>query len=88
MVPGLRAKEAAMKCVICKHGKTRAGTTTVTLERDGMTLVFKHVPAEICTNCGEAFIAEETGRQLIDVAEGAAQAGVEVDIRAFVAVDS
>ena len=24
-----------MKCVVCKKGETKAGTTTMTLERDG-----------------------------------------------------
>ena len=28
-----------MKCATCKQGETRLGTTTVTLERGGMTLV-------------------------------------------------
>ncbi|MCX6683251.1 MAG: YgiT-type zinc finger protein [Methanoregula sp.] len=30
-----------MKCVICKHGNTKEGTTTVTFDRDGMTLVYE-----------------------------------------------
>ena len=34
-----------MKCVICKKGETKAGTATVTLDKDGATLVFKGVPA-------------------------------------------
>jgi YgiT-type zinc finger domain-containing protein len=33
-----------MKCVVCKKGETKAGTTTLTLERDGSTLVFKGGP--------------------------------------------
>lgn len=45
-----------MKCVICKHGETRPGMTTVTLERGGATLVVKGVPARICGNCGEAYV--------------------------------
>jgi hypothetical protein len=35
----------------CKSGETRLGTTTVTLEREGLTLVMKEVPADICINC-------------------------------------
>ena len=42
-----------MKCVICKHGETKDGTTTIILEREGSTIVFKDVPAKICDNCGE-----------------------------------
>ena len=45
-----------MKCVVCKSGEARPGTTTVTLEREGLTLVMKEVPADICVNCGEDYV--------------------------------
>ncbi|WP_419638865.1 type II toxin-antitoxin system MqsA family antitoxin, partial [Thiolapillus sp.] len=41
-----------MECVICKTGETRPGHVTVTLQREGVTLLIKDVPAEICDNCG------------------------------------
>jgi YgiT-type zinc finger domain-containing protein len=74
-----------MKCVICKHGETRPGKTTVTLERGGVTLVVKSVPAQICDNCGEAYVDEEITRQLLGTAEEASRAGVQVDVRDFAA---
>jgi YgiT-type zinc finger domain-containing protein len=73
-----------MKCVICKGGETRPGRTAVTLERETTTLVFKAVPAEVCANCGEAYIAEEVSRQILAAAEHAARSGVQVDVREFV----
>ncbi len=45
--------EEAMKCAICKQGETQPGKATVTLERCGSVVVFKSVPTEICSNCGE-----------------------------------
>lgn len=51
-----------MKCPICKHGSTHTGYASITLERDDATLVFKHVPAEICDNCGEEYVSEEAGQ--------------------------
>ena len=36
-----------MKCVICKVSETRPGRATVTLERDGTTLVIKNVPDNV-----------------------------------------
>ncbi len=72
-----------MKCPICKHGNTKPGATTVTLERDSMAIVFRFVPAEICDNCGEAFHNEAVTNTLLTQAEQAATAGVEVDIRRF-----
>lgn len=72
-----------MQCVICKHGKLDTGTTTVTLERDDATLVFKDVPASVCENCGESYVEEAVTRQLLNEADHAVNAGVEVDIRHF-----
>ena len=73
-----------MKCVICKAGETRPGRTLVTLERNTTTLVFKSVPAEVCGNCGEAYVAEEVTRQILAAAELAARSGVQVDVREFI----
>ncbi len=74
-----------MKCVICKRGETRPGKTTVTLDRSGTTLVVKGVPAQICDNCGEAYVDQEITRQLTETAEAALRAGVQVDVREFCA---
>ena len=74
-----------MKCVICKHGETRPGKTTVTLERSGVTLVVKSVPAQICENCGEAYVDEDSTRQLLGTADEALRAGVQVNVREFAA---
>ena len=73
-----------MKCVICKHGETRPGRATVTLTRGG-TLVVKGVPAGVCANCGEEYVDESTTARLIRTMEEAARAGVEVDVREYVA---
>ncbi len=73
-----------MKCVICKHGETRAGTTTVTFERDGMTLVVKDVPAKVCANCGEDYVDEQVAREILAVAERMAKSGALVDVRKYV----
>lgn len=74
-----------MKCVICKVGDIRQGKATVTLERDGTTLVIKGVPARVCDNCGEEYVDEETADQLLKTAEEAVRAKVQVDIREYVA---
>ncbi len=74
-----------MICVICKNGETRSGRVTVTLEREDTTLVIKGVPAQVCTNCGEEFVDEETTSYLLKTAEEAARAGVQVDVRQYIA---
>lgn len=74
-----------MKCMVCKHGETRQGHTTVTLERDGGALVIRKVPAEVCENCGEAYVSAEVTRSLLESARETLRAGGEVDIREFAA---
>jgi hypothetical protein len=56
----------------------------VTLERDGLTLVVKNVPARVCPNCGEAYVDEKAAGQLLKTAEQMAQAGAQVDVRQYV----
>ncbi len=75
-----------MKCVICKHGETRRGTATLTLVRDGTTLVVKGVPADVCANCGEEYVDEATTGRLLRMAEEAARAGIQVDVREYVSL--
>ncbi|MDP2804368.1 MAG: type II toxin-antitoxin system MqsA family antitoxin [Gallionellaceae bacterium] len=72
-----------MKCPICKHGDTQAGIASITLERDGSTMVFKRVPAEICENCGEIYHDEKVTHSLLVQADQAAKGGVEIDVRRY-----
>ncbi len=72
-----------MKCVICKHGETKHGTTTVTLERGSVTLVIKDVPAQVCANCGEAYFDAEVTDALLDMLNAAVSAGIQVEVRAY-----
>jgi YgiT-type zinc finger domain-containing protein len=73
-----------MKCVICKQGETRPGAATVTLEREGTVLVVRSVPAQVCQNCGEEYIDEDITAKLLQQAEEAVRAGVQVNIRTYV----
>ena len=77
-----------MNCVICKHGETRPARVTVTLERAGMTLVFKDVPAQVCENCGEQYVSEQTTAMLLQQAEEAAGQGVQVEVRSYATVQT
>jgi YgiT-type zinc finger domain-containing protein len=72
-----------MKCPICKHGETTAGTSSVTLQRGGLTLVVKDVPAQVCDNCGEAYVDEQAAAQLLEEAESESRAGTEINVRHF-----
>ena len=74
-----------MKCVICKHGEVSPARITVTLQKEGMTLVVKSVPARVCATCGEEYLDEDITVQLLQQAAEAAQAGIQIQIREYVA---
>jgi hypothetical protein len=67
--------------VVRKQGVTREGIAAVTLERDGMILVFKKVPADVC---GE-YVDGHTTARLLAADEKNARTGVQVDIREYIA---
>ena len=72
-----------MDCVICKNGKTQQGFVTFSLERDGVIIVFKNVPAMICQNCGDFYLTEETTALLLHKAAKPVEKGVEFEIINF-----
>jgi YgiT-type zinc finger domain-containing protein len=74
-----------MKCAICRNGETHSGEITVVLEKNGTTLVFKKVPAEICENCGEEYLSSETNKNLLEKAKIAATRGVELELLRYAA---
>ena len=66
---------------MCPAGTLQDGTTTLTMERDGATIVFKEVPADVCDTCGEAFVDGDVSEAVYEQAEEAVAAGVQVDVR-------
>jgi len=72
-----------MKCVICKNGETADGTTTVPIEHDGMLLVMRGVPAQVCQNCGEAYIDSEVTGEILQLAKEAREHRIQVDVRQY-----
>ncbi|HTW92211.1 MAG TPA: type II toxin-antitoxin system MqsA family antitoxin [bacterium] len=74
-----------MKCVVCKQAETRPGTATATLERDGLTVVLKGVPAQVCPNCGEDYVEQAIADRLLKEAEQTARNSTQVEVRQFAA---
>lgn len=71
------------QCPMCPAGMLREGTTTITMERDGSTIVFKSVPADVCDTCGEAYLYEDVSARVYDQAAEAVESGVEAEIRCW-----
>ena len=72
-----------MTCVACKSNSMREGTTTITVERGTMILVIRRVPAHVCEQCGEEYIAGEVHEQLEKLVDRAEGEGVQFAVRDF-----
>lgn len=64
-----------MKCIVCKNGETRPGSTTETYELGTAVVVVRGIPAEVCEQCGEAYTDTETTRRLEAIVDRARKAG-------------
>ena len=74
-----------MKCVICKTGEARDGHATVTLERSSSVIIVKHVPAAVCDNCGEYYLADRVAERVYAQADDAVRRKAEVEIVSYAA---
>lgn len=72
-----------MKCVICKNGITTHDKTNITLEKKGMLLIIKEVPAEICSTCGEIYLDEAVSRNIHRVGNSAYKEGIQLEICSY-----
>jgi YgiT-type zinc finger domain-containing protein len=74
-----------MLCVLCRHGETRSGQATVTLQRGETIVVIKSVPADVCENCGEYYLSDPVAGKVMARAEEAVRNGAEVEILHYAA---
>lgn len=72
-----------MKCVVCKHGETKTGLTTITLERGRLTMVVRDVPAEVCDNCGEAYLSTQVADDLNEMGNRANDDRAQFEVRQY-----
>ena len=76
----------SINCPVCREGTTRPGTTSYTFERDGRVLVVNDVPADVCSRCGEAWLADLVAGHVLSLAAEARRAGDSFLIREYVAI--
>jgi YgiT-type zinc finger domain-containing protein len=69
-----------MECSICKVGETKPGHVTVTLEKGETIVLLKHVPADVCQNCGHYYLDSETAAKILQTGKEAVSKGAELEI--------
>lgn len=74
-----------MKCLICR-GTVKRGTTNLPIEIENGVLFIKGVPADVCTQCDEAFIPDEAASIVEKIVARARKTKVELEVISFGAV--
>ena len=69
----------------CVSRETKLGTTRIAVERGTTLLVVRGVPAQVCDNCGEAYLSADAVVRLQQMLAVAAQGGVQVEVREYIA---
>jgi YgiT-type zinc finger domain-containing protein len=68
-----------MRCAVCKNGETKQNQSVITLTKEKLVIVFRNVPSEICHDCSEEYINEETTDILLQTAKESLKKGVVLD---------
>jgi YgiT-type zinc finger domain-containing protein len=72
-----------MKCIACKKGTPVAGSTTVSVDRGGVVVVVRQVPASICSTCGEEYLDAEIIKQIEVLVARAQASGADFSVQRF-----
>ena len=69
-------------CPLC-GGKKSKGATTFSADLGSGVVVVRGVRATICSQCGEEWIDDATGRELERIVNDARTLGLQVEVTAF-----
>jgi YgiT-type zinc finger domain-containing protein len=61
--PKIEMNNIIDKCDLC-GGELKPGTTTLEFWRDESLIVIKDIPADVCNQCGEAYLSAHISEQL------------------------
>lgn len=77
-----------MTCPLCGHGQLREGTTTFAADVDGVVVVIREVPANVCDECGESYLDERVSHGIEQTVQAARREGLEAVVSHFEPVAS
>ena len=70
------------KCPSC-GGKRKSGKTTFTADFGSGVVVIRNVPATVCTQCGEDWIADTVAERLESIVAQAKKSGHQIEMSDF-----
>ena len=69
-----------MRCAVCKNGETKEGKSVITLTKGKLIFTFKNVPAQICHDCSEEYISEDTTELILKTANDSFKKVINFDL--------
>ena len=73
----------AFRCHVCGSETARNERVSEVLEVDGRRVLVEHIPAHVCTRCGEAAFSRETTERIRQLVHGTARAARTVPLDVF-----
>ena len=71
-----------MKCVFC-GGETLGREVTFTCEEDDKYLIIEHVPAQVCTRCGEKTFSPEVTEEILRFARKEVEPARKIEVPVY-----
>lgn len=71
-----------MHCINCKR-LTESRTTSISYSRKGSKLTIRvdGIPADVCPDCGEAYMTEEVAQQVFDIVNPILEMGKTIRLK-------
>ena len=72
-----------MICLICRQAETVTALTTVSFKRGELMFALQNVPAQVCSNCGDAYVDDVVAVRLLERAEETFLSGESNDVQEY-----
>jgi len=78
----MTATQARTLCAVC-GGTKKEGATTYSVDLGFGVVVVRNVPAKVCSQCGEEWIADDVAQRLEEIVDEAREKRRQVEILAM-----
>lgn len=82
----MTGEQESDRCYFC-GGKLSPGLATLPFVLNSSVVIIKHVPAEMCSQCGEAILISEVAEDVDRLLKRVCQSGFEVSILTYTQPD-
>ena len=83
MVQSSDSQMNAFECHVCGNRLSAAEHVSEVFEIDGRRVLVEHVPAEVCSRCGEAVFSADTAEKVRRLVHGQAKPTSTLSVEVF-----